>query len=213
MARVAQQVESSILEALARRDYDAAATLLLEGYGGEIFGFLSSRLRDPVAAEEAFSQFSVDLWRGLPSFAQRASVRVWAYALARHAASRLRKVAQRVQLREVPLSFASSVAKIQEQARSATPALLRTEAKDRLSALRTQLPPEDQTLLLLRVQQRLEFQEIAQIMLHDPAQPAPPDGAALERETARLRKRFQLVKQRLRKLAQAEGLLALGEER
>ena len=56
--------------------------------------------------------------------------------------------------------------------------------------------PEDQELLLLRVDRELEFSEIAMILLSDGDS---PDEAAVARESARLRKRFQLLKERLRK--------------
>jgi RNA polymerase sigma-70 factor (ECF subfamily) len=82
--------------------------------------------------------------------------------------------------------------------------MLKSEVKSRMAELRQHLPPDDQALLVLRVNRRLDWREIAHIML-DGAETA--DDAVLAREAARLRKRFQLVKERLRELAQAEGLL------
>lgn len=204
MTRNLELVEASIRAAHAEQRYEQAATLLLEAYGAEVCGFLVSRLRDAVAADEVFSRFSEDLWRGLPGFEFRCPSRVWAYALARHAISRHIKLAQRERLRHVPLALAPSIAKIQEQLRSQTQTALKSETKSKISALRARLPPEDQNLLLLHVQRGLEFREIAQVTLHAVE---ATDEAALGRETARLRKRFQLIKERLRKMAQAEGLV------
>jgi hypothetical protein len=71
--------------------------------------------------------------------------------------------------------------------------------------LREQLPLEDQTLLILRVDRQLPWRELALVM-HDGDAPAP-EADQLEIVAARLRKRFQAVKDKLRKLAIAEGLL------
>jgi RNA polymerase sigma-70 factor (ECF subfamily) len=208
MSRDPEQIEQAIRDAHARQDFERAATLLVEAYGREVLAFLVSRLRDSLAAQEVFSIFAEDLWRGLPGFAFRCPSRIWAYAVARHAASRYRKAAARERRRNIPLSLAPSVAKIAQRARSETAAALKTERKEKLAALRARLAPHDQTLLLLRVQRKLEFRDIAQVTLHGSTE---PDAAAIERETARLRKRFQMIKERLHKLAEAEGLIARDE--
>jgi hypothetical protein len=44
-------------------------------------------------------------------------------------------------------------------------------------------------------------------MVAEAPRDAPADAAMLRRESARLRKRFQLVKERLRDLAKEEGLI------
>src|SRR5690349_1891713 len=92
--------ERDALEAQIRAFCEAgnkkkAATLLLEGYGREILGFLISRLRDRDAASEVFSMFTEDLWCGLDGFRWSCSARVWAYTLARHAASHYLREARR----------------------------------------------------------------------------------------------------------------------
>ena len=86
--------------------------------------------------------------------------------------------------------------------RSATLPFRRTEVKSQFQALRERLPEEEQTLLVLRVDKKLTFQEIAMVLLGEET----PDEA-LKRESARLRKRFQLVKEKLKKWAQEEGIL------
>jgi RNA polymerase sigma-70 factor, ECF subfamily len=63
--------------------------------------------------------------------------------------------------------------------------------------LRDALDPEDQALLFLRIDQGLSWSEVAAIFSED--------GDAVEPAT--LRKRFERAKERLRKLAEAEGLL------
>lgn len=204
MSRDDAAIERAIRERQAGGEHDAAATLLLESYGREILGFLVSRVRDPELAGDAFSRFCEDVWRGLRGFAWRCSARAWAYTLARNAASREIKAVQREQRRRIPLSQAEGLSKLEHKIRTETLRLLKTEPQNRIAALRERLPEDDQALLLLRINRKLDFREIAHVMLGDAE---TSDAATVEREAARLRKRFQLVKEQLRKLAKAEGLL------
>lgn len=185
-------------------DKKRAATLLLEGYGREIFGFLVARLRDRDAASDVFSQFTEDLWRGLDGFRWQCSARVWSYTLARHAASRYIDDVRRRRGRDVPLSRAGPLSEIAEKIRTGTRAGAKTESRSRIAQLRESLPVDDQTLLILRVNRKLGWKEIAQIMLRDGE---APDDAELDREAVRLRKRYQLAKDKLRQMAVEQGLV------
>ena len=86
--------------------------------------------------------------------------------------------------------------------RSQTQPWLRTNVKDRWRALRESLDEDDRSLLLLRVDRKLEWKDIARVMLGDES-----DEAALLRETERLKKRFQLLKEDLRRRAREVGLI------
>jgi RNA polymerase sigma-70 factor (ECF subfamily) len=197
------------LEDRIRSHFDAgdkkrAATMLLEGYGREVLGFLIARMRDRDAASEVFSQFTEDLWKGLDGFRWQCSARVWAYTLARHAASRYIGDAQKRRARNVPLSRAGPLSAIEQRIRTSTIAAARTESRSRLARLRESLPVEDQTLLILRVNRKLDWKEIAQVMSYE-GKVVPT--AALEKEAVRLRKRYQLAKDRLRRMALKQGLI------
>jgi RNA polymerase sigma-70 factor (ECF subfamily) len=200
-------------EALERRirsyceegDKKRAATTLLEGYGGELLGFLIARLRDRDAAAEVFSQFTEDLWRGLDGFRWQCSARVWAYTLARHAASHHVKNARRRRDRELGLSRAGPLSEVEERIRTATLTAARTDARSRVARLRESLPVDDQTLLILRVNRKLGWKEIAQVMVYE-GELAPED--VLEKEAVRLRKRYQLAKDKLRRMAEEQGLIS-----
>ena len=78
----------------------------------------------------------------------------------------------------------------------------------RAAALRESLSREDQELLVLRVDKRLAWNELAQI-LHEGD--AALDAAGLRKEAARLRKRFQIIKQELMELGRREGLVGSRE--
>jgi RNA polymerase sigma-70 factor (ECF subfamily) len=201
-----EDVESVIRASCQERNWERATTLVLEHYGREILGFLIARLRDPDLAGEIFSQFTEDLWRGLPSFEFRCSARTWAYSLVRHAASHHIKAARRDAGRLIPISEAGAIRELEHKVRTETIAAARTEVKQRITELRERLPPDDQAVLVLRVSRKLDWKEIAHVLLYE-GEGRPVPAEAIRREAARVRKRFQLVKERLREMAQAEGLL------
>ena len=78
-------LEAEIARLLETNELRAAAAAIIRGYGPAILGYLASLARDPDRADDAFSQFCEDLWRGLPGFRRDASVRTWIYTLAWHA--------------------------------------------------------------------------------------------------------------------------------
>jgi RNA polymerase sigma-70 factor (ECF subfamily) len=141
--------------------------------------------------------------RSLAGFRWQCSARVWAYTLARHAASRYARESRRHRAAHVPLSGA--LAEIAEPIRTATLVSARTETKSRLRLLRERLPAADQALLILRVNRALTWTEIAQVLLHDVE---TADQALLAKEAARLRKRYQAAKDKLLTMALAEGLVS-----
>ena len=83
-------VEPQIAALRAAGQLKEAATLAIEGYGPEVLSFLELMLRDRADSADAFSQACEDLWKSLPRFEGRASMKTWFYTLARHAALRLR---------------------------------------------------------------------------------------------------------------------------
>lgn len=184
--------EARIREALARGDVDAASAEAIRGLGPEILGYLTRVLGAPDDAADAFSLFSERLWRGMRGYEGRASVRVWAYRVAWSAAMRVAGDGWRRRRERLRTSMASRIA---AEVLTRTP--LRGGAPDPLDALRGALRPEERSLLVLRVDRRLSWREIAEVMRED--------GVAVDE--AALRKRFERVKARLGELARAQGLL------
>jgi RNA polymerase sigma-70 factor, ECF subfamily len=194
-----ERLEADIAASLAARDLDRAMTLAVRGYGPEVIGFLHGRSADGALVDDAFAGLCEQLWKALPRFEPRASFRTFMYTLARTAAAQVMRGELRRARRSSPLGSHEELA---AQVRSATLPFLQTAVKSRMAALREALPQEDRDLLILRVDRQIEWGEIAHIMADGPL---GPDEA--KREAARLRKRFQLVKERLRELAEREGLL------
>jgi RNA polymerase sigma-70 factor (ECF subfamily) len=199
------RLESDVRSLCEARDWDAASTAILRGYGPEVFGFLVAVHRNEAAANDAFSDLAEAIWRSLPSFAWQSTVRTWTYAIARNV-SRTRKRDAARRDRRAPRDGESALEGVAAKVRTETAAFLRTEKKTRLQALRDALPEEDRMLLVLRIDRNLSWNDLARV-LHEGDEDAVLDDAAVTREAARLRKRFQLVKDRLRELAKKEGLL------
>lgn len=213
-ARTLQEsVEERAGRALAAGNHDLAATLVLREYGAEVTRFLGALHRDHDDAAEVFSEFTEALWRAVPSFERRSSLRTWMYAIARHVSLRHRRDARRRRTRFEPFAESSPFVAVEAEVRSATLSYLRTERRTRLSALRDSLPVEDQMLLVLRVDRKLAWNDLAIVLTGDEApggalsDGAGQSGEALKREAARLRKRFQVLKEKLRELGRREGLL------
>jgi len=193
-----QPIESQIRKAWDARDFAGATTVALRNYGPEVLGFLVALHKSYDVAEDAFSLFAERLWHGMERFEWRCSVRTWSYLLARNAATDLRRGEGRHERLRVRPSE-DRVLEVAANVRTATMSLLRTETRSAFARLRDELPDEDGTLLVLRVDRELEWRDIARVF--------GTDESMLDREAARLRKRFQLVKASLRALGKARGLV------
>ncbi len=199
-----ERIERDVRALCNAGSYESAATLLLRGYGPEILSFLHALNDSENAATDAFAELGEIVWRNLPGFAWESSSRTWLYGIARNVTRAARRVAARRRRREATLGDAA-LENVQHAARTETLPFLRTQAKTRLSSLREALPVADRMLLILRVDRKLEWNDLAQVLAH--TEGAPLDAAATARAAARLRKRFQQIKDRLREMARREGLV------
>jgi len=197
---VAGADETSIREAHQRGDFKVAAEQGLQLYGAEIRSFLAARLLDDTDTRDVFSELTEDLWRGIANFEWRSSFRTWIYTLARHAALRFERKPVNQQRRRERLSQINDPIVVE---RSQTRPYLRTDIKDAFAALRASLTPDEQSLLTLRIDRDLPWDEIAQIIYDDDER----DPAKLQRHATNLRQRFRQLKSRIKEWAQSEGLL------
>jgi len=188
-------VEADVRALWDAQRWTEAATLIVQRYGPELLSYLVAIARDEVDGAEGFSQFTEDLWRGLPRFRWQSTARTWCYALARNALFRVRRQARRGAA-AIPLSEAPGLEHAAAQVRSTTITYLRSEVKDEVAALREQLSPDDQALLILRIDRKLEWLDVARAL----ADEDELTDAELARRSAALRKRFARVKAQLKKL-------------
>jgi RNA polymerase sigma-70 factor (ECF subfamily) len=206
-----EELEREIRRCWDQGELQQAADAALRGYGPEIFGFLVAFHRHKDDANEVFAAFTERLWRGLAAFEWHCSFRTWAYAIARNVSFTHRRQARRRAEMHVPLPDGSQLSALEQPLRSNTASYLQTQRKSRVTALRESLAAEDQELLVLRVDRRLAWNDLARVLLH--AEDAPPLGdEVLKREAARLRKRFQVIKEQLYEMGRREGLVDGHEE-
>jgi RNA polymerase sigma-70 factor (ECF subfamily) len=189
MARMAPSALDALLE---QGDLRGAATYAIRTLGPRIHGYLRAVMRDEGDAAEAFAGFAEDLWRGLPRFRRECAFETWAFKLAWRAALHVRDDAYRRRGRRLGTTDASRLA--DEVRRTSVLEVERQSAA--LERLRAQLSPEERSLLVLRIDQRLAWEEVATVMS---AEGDPVDAGTL-------RKRFERLKDKLGKLAEEEGL-------
>ena len=185
-------LEARVREAVAKGELAAAATLGIQELGPSVLGYLRSILRDESDAAEAFSRFAEDLWRGVGAWRGDSSLRTWAYKIAWCAAMDVRTSAWRRRARRLESTEASRLA---EDVR--TRSVVRDERRRLvLDRIRADLSAEEQSLLFLRIDQELEWAEIAEVL----------STAEAKVEAAALRKRFERLKERLAQRLREEGL-------
>jgi RNA polymerase sigma-70 factor (ECF subfamily) len=199
-----EELEREVRRLCEQGEQARAAETAIRGYGPEILGVLAATHRDEEMADEVFSQWSERLWKGLGGFTWSCSLRTWAYTLARNASISFQRHERYRERLHPPMPDSEALSRIALQVRTQTKPYLRTEAKSKLAELRDSLPPEDRTLLVLRIDKGLEWKDLARVMLGEEAESS---DAQLSKESQRLRKRFQLLKDRLVEQGRREGLI------
>jgi len=184
--------EQRVQELLAAGDHRGAAAEAIRGLGPKVLGYLRSILRDDEDAADAFSHFAEDLWRGIGGFRGESSFKTWAYKLAWCAAMHVRSDAWKRLGRRLESGEASRIA---DEVR--TKSAVRDERqRQTLERLREALTPEEQTLLFLRLDQQLDWNEVADVL----------SAGGTPVEPAALRKRYERLKERLARMARDQGL-------
>jgi len=187
--------DANVQDLLAAGDSDGAATEVLQDLGPPILGWLRA-LHGKDDGDEVFAEFAERLWKGLPAFRGESPVRSWAYRIAWNASHSFRDDAWRRRRRRLQTSAASRLA-AQVSGSAGAP---RDEA--RLARLRELVSPEDHSLLVLRLDREMAWEEIAGVL----------SAAGGKVTAAALRKRYERLKERLARLARDEGLVE-GQER
>jgi RNA polymerase sigma-70 factor, ECF subfamily len=180
-------------------DWRGAATAIVERYGRELMEYLVATSRSETDGGEAFSRFTEEMWRSLPGFRWEASARTWCYVLARRALSRVRREHARRPGKPIALDDAPAVAEMAERVRTETVSYLRTGVRDKIAELRESLEPDDQALLILRIDRGLDWRDVALALSDEEVGAVGPEAVA--RRAAAMRKRFERIKKQLRERA------------
>jgi len=181
----------ALLEAGERR---RAVELIMHELGPSVRGLLHTIFRaNRDAAEESFSLFAENLWRHATTYRGESTVKAWVYCIARNAAVTVTRDGWRRLGRHLETMEAERLA---EEVR--TRSALRLERQSSaLESLRDLLDMDEQTLLTLRLDEKLPWDQVAQVMSSGSE---PVDAATL-------RKRFERVKVRLGEEARRRGLV------
>ena len=194
---MAGEIDAEVRARCEAGDLHGAATLAIQTLGAELMGFLVVVVGDPAGAGDVFADVCVRLWKGLATFRWESSLRTWVYVLARRACHAHRQLQAEWRGRHVRLSEVPEVDALIVRMRTTTLANLGGRRATRAERLRAQLEPDEQMLITLRVDRELDWREIARVLSDD-------DEVAddeLVRVAAALRKRFERVKEKLRRLA------------
>ena len=187
-------VEERIRAAFDAGDLREAATICLTQYGPELMGYIYATMRNELAADDVWSVFCEDLWSGIDGFRWESRFQTWVYTLARNACNRYFRDPYKRRGRRFNTGEISHVV---EHIRTNTKPYLKTEVKSEVRKLRERLTPDEQTLLILRLDRKMSWQDVAMILS------SPEDQVSV----AACRKRFQRIKQRLAKWVVEEGLV------
>jgi RNA polymerase sigma-70 factor, ECF subfamily len=196
-------LEGELRALVERGATNEAATLALRRAGPELVRFLVHAHGSETTGADVFSLLAEDIWRGLPSFRWECSFRTWTYALARRASARYRR-SERAHGGAIPLSELGALSELIDEVRTRTLSRIREENRSAIDALKGELDVDERMLLSLRVERELSWAEIAAVLADEGHEAGAADAAA----QARLRKRFQLLKERLKRRGRELGLVS-----
>jgi RNA polymerase sigma-70 factor, ECF subfamily len=166
--------------------------LLVRRYAAEMRSFLRSRTASRHSMEDVYSVFTEDVWKGLPQVRSDKHLRSWLYVVARNALSRHVRVKQRWRLRHTFSGLDTVPAELRQSYGT------REKNLAKLNPLLSELSDADRRLLDQRLAKGLPWRDIA---LQAAREAGDPSEAFVTRESARLRKRYQLLLETLRERA------------
>jgi len=170
--------------------------LLIRRYAMEVRAFLRSRTGSRHSMEEVYSVFSEDVWKGLPQLRSEKYTRTWLYVVARNALSRHARYKKRWRLRHTFSGLESAPAELRQSYGT------REGNLAQLTPLLSELNEADRQLLDQRLVKSLAWRDIA---LASGRTAGDTSEAYVTRESARLRKRYQLLLVTLRQRAAQRG--------
>jgi RNA polymerase sigma-70 factor (ECF subfamily) len=197
-----EEIDRTITSARETGGERAATRAALHHYGAEVLAFIQDRVGNESDADDVFASFAENLWGSFARFRGECSTRTWCYLIARRAVSRYQRE-QRVRRDRMGSPELDDMSDVMAEVRSRTAPFMLTEIKSEARRLRETMPEEDQQLLLFRLERNLSFRDIALVL----SEGEGLSEDALTREAARLRKRFQLAKEKLGELLVNAGLI------
>jgi RNA polymerase sigma factor (sigma-70 family) len=152
--------EQEARNALAQGDREGALAILVRAYGTPLYGFCRQMVVDPDLAHDVHQTTFLQAFEGLESFGGRMLFRAWLYRIARHRCLDALKAARR---REKHFSL---VAELPEMPNPGPGVDVSLSERDLSAAVRRcleELAPHIRTAVLLRFQDDLSYEQIAEI--------------------------------------------------
>lgn len=178
-------LEDEVRALLSKGADGAAATRVIQAFGQRVMAHLRTVLRDPDDVEDAHSVWAEHVWKGLPRFAWRSSLRTWAFRLALNVALNMRNEAFRRRVRRFETGEASALA-----------ASLRSSGsyerkRNKMGELRRYLTDAELMLVSVHTELELSWDEAAEVYAEA--------GEHVSADT--LAKRWERLKARMARLA------------
>ena len=160
MALAKDDPERDALEALARGDVARTLTVLMQAYGDDLFRHCRGMVGTDDLANEVHQQVFIQAFRDLGTFARRSTFRTWLYAIARHRCLDALKLLRRWRRRFL---LAPRLPDLGDPAPRPDEDLAARAEAHRLERALAALKPKVRAAVLLRFQEGMSFEEMAEI--------------------------------------------------
>lgn len=151
--------DQDALDLVRAGEITEALRRLMDRHGAAVYRYCRAAIDDATLAEDVQQQVFIEAYRDLPSFAQRSTVRTWLLGIARHrvldAAKRRRRTLARLE--------DAAVDETPDVRPSTGESLDDARLQAALVASVRELEPPAATAILLRYQQGLTYEEMAEI--------------------------------------------------
>ncbi|HET6332646.1 MAG TPA: hypothetical protein VFG30_05505 [Polyangiales bacterium] len=201
-----QKLDDEVGACLREGDIEGAAARVLSGCGPCVRGYLRVALGEDRLVRDAFSAFSEAVWQRIRRYRGEPRLIVWTHRLAYVAAKERRETSR---LRK-PAATRKSRPASRDLSRTRAATLEPLGAAEDAELMRRELSLEEQTLLTLRIDRQLEWQDIAWVLGQRAGGGgrAGRAGRAGNEAGSQIARRYERLVARLHSTAIARGLIA-----
>lgn len=183
--------DGDVQRLLDRGDISGALRQLMVCYGDSVYNFCCVMLGDSVLAEDVQQQIFIEVFRDLPGFRHRSSIKSWVFSIARHRVYDALRMRRRTQARISPGDLADELADEPDPRPSPAESIDATRLQEALAASLGDLREPVRIAVVLRYQQGFTFEEIAQVCGDTPGTHHARVTRALRRLRAGIESRIQ----------------------
>jgi len=148
--------EAALVRRCQARDKEAFR-MLVEQYRSLLFGTAYLMIRDRGLAEDAVQEALIQIWKHLPSFRFKSSIKTWLVRII------VNEVKQQLRKKQVPTVPLEQVTEMADDLTGAETAVIHDEERQQLKQALEKLPSEQREILVLRYFSELTVPEIAMV--------------------------------------------------